>query len=182
MKPLWWFFGSLNLPSDKRKPIKFEICSLFGSWNKLTNFWWTALESSLQVLPKHSTTLQCHKMKLLWRFFGPGNLPFREKEAIKFEIWTLFACSKEIYQFWGWGGGGGADLESCCQVWPRHSPTLQCHKIKLVWEALLQANYLSDKQPNKIWNLDPIRLLERNWPIFLGLSWKTGLIFGPDFA
>ena len=73
--------------------------------NKLTNFWLADLESCFQVWPKHSTTLQCHQMKLRWRNFGSGNLPFTEKKAIKFDIWTIFACSKEIYQFLvSWSG------------------------------------------------------------------------------
>ena len=67
--------------------------------NKLTNFWWADLESCFQVWLKHSTTLQCQKMKLFSRFFGSANLPFRQKKAIKFEIWTLFTFFKEIYQF-----------------------------------------------------------------------------------
>ena len=69
--------------------------------NKLTNFWWADLESCFQVWLKHPTTLQCQKMKLFSRFFGSANLPFREKKAIKFEIWTLFTCSKEIYHILG---------------------------------------------------------------------------------
>ena len=178
MKPLWWFFGSLNLPSDKRKPIKFEICSLFGSWKQINQFlvgWFESLLAGLaQTFHDPSVSQNETPLKVFWL----SQFTFQRKGSNK--IWNLDPIrllERNLPIFWG-----GADLESCCQVWPTHSPTLQCHKIKLVWEALLQANYLSDKQPNKIWNLDPIRLLERNWPIFLGLSWKTGLIFGPDFA
>ena len=77
---------------------------------------------------------------------------------------------------------GGAHLESCFQFWPTHSTTLQCHKINLLWEALLQATYLSDKKPNKIWNLDPIHTLQRNCPILRWLIWKAAFSFGPMFA
>ena len=173
MKPLWWFFGSVNLPSDKRKPIKFEICSLFGSWNKLTNFWWTALESSLQVSPKHSTTLQCHKMKLLWSFFATANLPFRQKKAIKFEIWNPFACSKEIYQFFG--VLFVKLLSGLAQKF--HDPSVSQHDtpIKVFW---LSQFTFQGKESNKIWNLDTIRLLKRNLPIFGGLIWKPAFSFG----
>ena len=173
MKPLWWFFGSVNLPSDKRKPIKFEICSLFGSWNKLTNFWWAALESSLQVSPKHSTTLQCHKMKLLWSFFATANLPFRQKKAIKFEISNPFACSKEIYQFFG--VLFGKLLSGLAQKF--HDPSVSQHDtpMKVFW---LSQFTFQGKESNKIWNLDPIRLLKRNLPIFGGLIWKPAFSFG----
>ena len=177
MKPLWWFFGSVNLPSDKRKPIKFEICSLFGSWNKLTNFWWAALESSLQVSPKHSTTLQCHKMKLLWSFFATANLPFRLKKAIKFEIWNPFACSREIYQFFGVLFGNL--LSGLAQEF--HDPSVSQHDtpMKVLW--LSQSN-LQTKESNKISNFDPICLLKRNCPIFRWLIWKAAFSFGIMFA
>ena len=87
--------------SDKQSKSNMKFVAFSVARNKLTNFWWADLESCFQVWPKHSTTLQCQKMKLLWRNFGSANLPFREKKTIKFEIWTLFASSKEIYQFWG---------------------------------------------------------------------------------
>ena len=75
---------------------------------------------------------------------------------------------------------GGADLESCFQFWPTHSATLRCHKKKLLWEALLQAASLSNKKPNKIWNLDPTGMLLRNWPILGWLIWKAAFNFGPN--
>ena len=84
--------------SDKQSKSNMKFVAFSVARNKLTNFWWADLESCFQVWPKHSTTLQCHKMKLFSRFFGSANLPFRQKKAIKFKIWTLLAWSKEIEQ------------------------------------------------------------------------------------
>ena len=66
--------------------------------------WWTDLKSRILFSSILSMALQCHKIKLLSRFFGLSNLPFRLNKEIKSQIWTLFARSKEIDQFF-FGGG-----------------------------------------------------------------------------
>ena len=144
--------------------------------NKLTNFWWADLESCFQVWLKHSTTLQCQKMKFFSRFFGSVNLPFRQKKAIKFGIWTLFAFLKEIYQFLG--GWFGKLLWGLAQTF--HDPLVSQIEtpVKVFW---LNQFTFQTKESNKTWNLDPLRLVERNLPFFLGPIWKTGLSFGPNF-
>ena len=60
-------FASGSLPFPQKKPIKFEIWTYLPAQNKFTNFWWADLESSIQFWPKHSTALQYHKIKVLWK-------------------------------------------------------------------------------------------------------------------
>ena len=122
-------------------------------------------------------TLQCHKKKLLWRFFGSGNLLFRGNKAIKSEIWTLFAHRKQIDQFL-LGLFGKQDL-ILAQTW--HGPSL-LRKItpgKILWFRQLT---FETKEINKIWNVGSFWKLKRNWPILGVLIWKAGLSFGPNFA
>ena len=66
--------------------------------------WWTDLKSKIQFSSILSMALQCHKRKLMSRFFGLSNLPFRLNKEIKSQIWTLFVRSKEIDQFFLGGG------------------------------------------------------------------------------
>ena len=128
------------------------------------------LESSIQFWPKHSLTLQCDKMKLLCRVFGSANLPFRQKKAIKFEIWTLFTCLKEIYQFLG--GWFGKLLSGLAQTFQDPLVSQNETPVKVFWLSIFT---FQTKESNKIWNLDPLRLLERNLPI-LGGSWFGKLL------
>ena len=98
-------FTSGCFPFKQKTQSNLKFGPYWHAPKKLTNFGVADLESCFQVSLKHSTTLQCQKMKLFSRFFGSANLPFREKKAIKFEIWTLFTCSKEIYHILGgWFG------------------------------------------------------------------------------
>ena len=110
----------------------------------------------------HDTSVSQNKTPV--KIFASSNLPFWQNKPIKFGIWTLLARSKEIGQFWGgWFGKQHSVL----------AQTSQSPSVSLTFQT---------KESNKISNLDPIRLLETNGPIFLGLIWKAGLSFCPNFA
>ena len=109
-----------------------------GGWRG-GGLWWTDLKSRILFSSILSMALQCHKIKLLSRFFGLSNLPFRLNKEIKSQIWTLFARSKEIDQFFF---GGGAYMESSIQCYPKVCMVLQCHKIKLLWWFFGSTNFL----------------------------------------
>ena len=143
---------------DNREQQNLKFGPFSPTPNKLTNFFRADLESRIQFWPKLCMTLQCHKIKLLWRFFSSGNLLFRGKKAIKSEIWTLFAHWKQIDQF-------------LLSLFGKQDSilALQCHKIKLLSISWLRQFTLQTKESNKIWNLDPFCPLETNLPIFFGL-------------
>ena len=158
MKLLWRFFGSANLPLRQKKAINYGICSLLGSLKQIDQFLVGWFGKLLSVLAQtfHDTSVSQKKTPV--KIFASGNLPFRQNKPIKFEIWTLLACSKEISQFWGgWFGKQHSVL----------TQTFQSPSVSLTFQT---------KESNKIWNLDPIRLLETNWPIFLWLIWKAGWV------
>ena len=163
--------GCLTFKQKTQSNLKFG--PYWHAPKKLTNFGVADLESSIQFWPKHSTTLQCDKMKLLWRVFGSANLPFRQKKAIKFEVWTLFACSKEIDQFLG--GWFGKLLSGLAQTFQDPLVSQNETPVKVFWLSIFT---FQTKESNKIWNLDPLRLLERNLPILGGLIWKAAFSFG----
>ena len=106
------------------------------------------LESSIQFWPKHSTTLQCDKMKLLCRVFRSANFSFRQKKAIKFEIWTLFTCLKEIYQFLG--GWFGKLLSGLAQTFQDPLVSQNETPVKVFWLSIFT---FQTKESNKIWTL-----------------------------
>ena len=86
---------------DKRKQYNIKFEAFLAPQNKLTNFAVADLESNIQFWPKPSKTFQCQKTKLLQRFFGSSNLPFRQKKPIQYKIWSLFCSPKQIDQYWG---------------------------------------------------------------------------------
>ena len=112
-------------------------------------------------------------MKLLCRVFRSANFSFRQKKAIKFEIWTLFTCLKEIYQFLG--GWFGKLLSGLAQTFQDPLVSQNETPVKVFWLSIFT---FQTKESNKIWNLDPLRLLERNLPILGGLIWKAAFSFG----
>ena len=112
-------------------------------------------------------------MKLLCRVFRSANFSFRQKKAIKFEIWTLFTCLKEIYQFLG--GWFGKLLSGLAQTFQDPLVPQNETPVKVFWLSIFT---FQTKESNKIWNLDPLRLLERNLPILGGLIWKAAFSFG----
>ena len=101
---------------------------------------------------------QCHKMKLLWKFFVRASFPFwflesfclkkftfKTKQTNKILNFQPLACWKEIHQFFH------ADLETTIQFLPKVFVVLQCHKMKLLWKFLVQAICLLDKTNQKNW-------------------------------
>ena len=105
--------------------------------------------------------LQYHKIKLLWVFFGSGNLLFRAKKARKFKIWTLFARSKKIQHLLGglfWKHNSILDQTL-------HGPSVSHNRapVKVFWFKQFTFQRI---ERNEIWNLEPFNPLERNWPIF----------------
>ena len=177
MKLLSRFFGSAYLPSRQKKAIKFEIWTLFACSKEIYQFWggliWKAAFSFGQHIPQpFSVTKKNSCGKLYFRL-----LPFQTKNPIKFEIWTLLACSKEIDQFWG--GWFGKLLSGFAQTF--HDPSVSKN------ETLLKVFWLSQftfqrKESNKIWDLDPIHLLERNLPILGGADLESCFQFWPTHS
>ena len=86
---------------DKRKQYNTKFEAFLAAQNKSTYFVVADLESNIQFWPKPSKTFQCQKTKLLQRFFGSSNLPFRQKKPIQYKIWSLFCSPKQIDQYWG---------------------------------------------------------------------------------
>ena len=149
------FFGSSNLPFQQKKPIKFEISNPFTCWKKThqfvlgqfgnynivsaQTFLSPSLETTAQFLPKLSMVLQCHKMKLMWKFFCSSNLPFRQSRPTKFENSTLLTCWKEIHRFFlGWFENHNSVFAQTC-----HGPSVSQNET--LWKFLVQAIYLLDK-------------------------------------
>ena len=126
---------------------------LLPTGNKLSKLFWIDLESRIQFWPKLSIALQCHKIKLTWRFFGSNYLPFWEIKAINSETWTLFARWKQIDKFFLclFGKQGSVLAESL------RGPSVSQNKtpVKVFW---FRQFTFQTKENNKIWNFDPF------WP------------------
>ena len=119
--------------------MKFQAYSL--ARNKLTKFSAADLESSIQFWPKPYKAIQCHKTKLLQRFFGSSNLPFRQKKAIQYKIWSLSGSSKQIDIFCG--GWFGKQHSGFSPNLPKPFSATKQNSCK---DFLVQAIYLSDKR------------------------------------
>ena len=141
--------------------------------------WWTDLKSKIQFSSILSMALQCHKRKLLSRFFGLSNLPFRLNKEIKSQIWTLFARSKEIDQFFLGGGLYGKQHSVLSQS--LHGSSVSQNKTPVMVFWFNQFSFHT-KESNKISNLDPFHQVKRNWPIFGRLIWKAAFSVMPKFA
>ena len=130
-----------------------KVGQLLPTGNKLSKLFWIDLESRIQFWPKLSIALQCHKIKLTWRFFGSNYLPFWEIKAINSETWTLFACWKQIDKFFLclFGKQGSVLAESL------RGPSVSQNKtpVKVFW---FRQFTFQTKENNKIWNFDPF------WP------------------
>ena len=154
-----------------------KVGQLLPTGNKLSKLFWIDLERRIQFWPKLSMALQCHKIKLTWRFFGSNYLPFWEIKAINSETWTLFAHWKQIDKFFC------VYLESRVQFWLKVCMALQCHKIKLLWRFFGSGSLLfRQKKTIKYEILTLFGLLETNWPISFLLIWNAGFSFGWKFA
>ena len=141
--------------------------------------WWTDLKSRIQFSSILSMALQCHKRKLLLRFFGLSNLPFRLNKEIKSQIWTLFARSKEIDQFFFGGGLYGKQHSVLSQS--LHGSSVSQNKTPVMVFWFNQFSFCT-KESNKMWNLDPFHQVKRNWPIFERLIMKAAFSVVPKFA
>ena len=112
-------FGSSNVPLRQKKPIKFEICGLFGSSKQIEWFFgsWFGNQHSVLAQTVHSSSVSPSKTPV--RVFRSRSVPFRQKKPIKCEIYSIFSSSKEIDQLWGvWFGNQHS-------VWSQllHSPS-----------------------------------------------------------
>ena len=77
-----------------------------------------------QTFPGHSMPQNKTPVKVS----GSRNLPFTQKKAIKYQIWTLFGHLKQIDQFLFSGGRGvGTHLKSRIQFCSKLCMVLQCH-------------------------------------------------------
>ena len=83
---------------DKRRPIKFQLCCLFGSSKQIDQFLggWFGKEHSVLAQTFESPSVSLNKTH--GKVFGSGNAPFRQKKPLNSEICTPFPCSKQIGQ------------------------------------------------------------------------------------
>ena len=147
MKLLWNIFVRAICLLDEnnnnnKKTIKFEnsIISCLLDKNSPANFWEFDLETMIQFLLRLIMAFQCHKIKLLWKFsveviyfLDKRN---QKKNKQKKEISTLLPLGKKFSNFlW-------ADLETRIQYLPKLFIILQYHKMKLLWNVLVQIIYL----------------------------------------
>ena len=104
--------------------------------------------------------LQCHKISSMKRFLS-SNIPFRQSDPIKFEIWTLSGCSKQIDQFLR--GLFGKQDSVLAQTLHGSSVSQNETPGKVFW--FRQFTFLR-KESNKIWNLDSFRMLGTTYQFF----------------
>ena len=170
-------FGWRNLPFTQKRAIKYESWTAFACWKQIEQAFldWFGKQDSVLAQTFHGPSVSQHKTPV--KVFGWRNLPFRQKRAITFEVWTLFAHSKQIDYFFGLIWKAGCRI----QFWPKLSIALQCHKIKVPLKFLVEEFTFQTKESNNIWNLDPFRPLQTNWLICFGLIWKAGFSFCPNF-
>ena len=114
--------------------------------------------------------LQCHKISSMKRFLS-SNIPFRQSDPIKFEIWTLSGCSKQIDQFLR--GLFGKQDSVLAQTLHGSSVSQNETRGKVFW--FRQFTFLR-KESNKIWNLDSFRILGTIYQFFLDLFGKQNSI------
>ena len=98
-------FGWSHLPLRQKKATKYEIWTLFGTSKQIDQFLegWFGKQHSVFAQTFQSSSVSLNKTPV--KVFGWSHLPFRQKKATKYEIWTLFTCSKQTGQFWGaWFG------------------------------------------------------------------------------
>ena len=96
--------------SDKRKQQNMKFVAFSATRNKLANFFffflgggWFGRQHSVLTQTFQSPSVSLNKTPV--KVFGWSHLPFRQKKATKYEIWTLFSTSKQIDQFLeGWFG------------------------------------------------------------------------------
>ena len=123
--------------------------------------WWTDLKSRILFSSILSMALQCHKIKLLSRFFGLSNLPFRLNKEIKSQIWTLFARSKEIDQVFFGGEGDLYGKQHSVLSQSLHGSSVSQNKTPVMVFWFNQFSFHT-KESNKISNLDPFHPVKRN--------------------
>ena len=99
IKLLWRSFCSGNLLFGQNKEIQSDIWALFIRSEETEKFLGCLFEKQHLVLVQIVHGASVSRNKILAKIFGTSNLPFWQRKAMKYEIWTLFACWKEIEQF-----------------------------------------------------------------------------------
>ena len=87
--------------SEKANQEKLKFGPFLSAWNELIKYFGGLFRKQVSVFTYTCMVLQCHKIKLLWRWFCSGNLLFRQKKEIKSDIWNLFIRSEQADKFVG---------------------------------------------------------------------------------
>ena len=146
-------FGWRNLPFTQKRAIKYESWTAFAHWKQIEQAFldWFGKQDSVFAQTFHGPSVPQNKTHV--KVLGSNYLPFWEIKAINSKTWTLFACWKQIEQFFFclFGKQDSVLAESL------HGPSVSQNKtpVKVFW---FRQFTFKTKENNKIWNFDPF------WP------------------